>query len=87
MIGQKVFVEFNSDLDQIVPCNAPWHNKQNCHFPANSLRTYMKGLCYVLLSKEARHLTHQKFSHGIDVLGSRQGSGYCDEQEYQAIME
>jgi len=70
----KPLLENNSDLDQIVPCNAPWHNKQNCHFPANSLRTYMKGLCYVFLSKEARHLTHQKFSHGIDVLGSRQGS-------------
>jgi ADP-heptose:LPS heptosyltransferase len=70
----KPLLQNNPDLDQIASCNAPWHNKQNCNFPANSPRTYLHGLFYVLLSKEARYLRNQKFSHGIDVLGSRQGS-------------
>jgi ADP-heptose:LPS heptosyltransferase len=26
----KSLLENNPDLDQIVACNAPWHNKQNC---------------------------------------------------------
>ena len=64
----------NPDLDEIVHCNAPWHNKQNCRFPANSPRTFLEGLIYVLLSKEARHVRRQRYTHGIDVLGSRQGS-------------
>ena len=70
----KPLLKNNPHLDQIAFCNAPWHNKQNCNFPANSPRTYLDGLFYVLLSKEARYLRNQKFSHGIDVLGSRQGS-------------
>ena len=70
----KPLLQNNPDLDQIASCNAPWHNKQICNFPANSLRTFFDALFYVLLSKEARYLKNQKFSHGIDVLGSRQGS-------------
>lgn len=70
----KPLLKNNPHLDQITFCNAPWHNKQNCNFRANSPRTYLDGLFYVLLSKEARYLRNQKFSHGIDVLGSRQGS-------------
>ena len=34
----RALVENNPDLDEIVDCNAPWHNKQNC-IPANSSRT------------------------------------------------
>ena len=33
-----------------------------------------EGLLYVLFSKESRYLTSNKFTHGIDILGSRQGS-------------
>jgi heptosyltransferase-2 len=64
----------NPELDQVVSLNAPWHNKQNCRFPANSPRTFLEGLIYVLISKESKLLRRQKFTHGIDVLGSRQGS-------------
>ena len=67
-------LENNPDLDEIVHCNAPWHNKQNCRFPANSPRTFLEGLTYVLCSREARYIKRQKYTHGIDVLGSRQGS-------------
>ena len=64
----------NPNIDEIIPCNAPWHNKQICRFPANSPKTFLEGLIYSLLSKEARYISKQKFTHGIDVLGSRQGA-------------
>ena len=67
-------LENNPDLDEIVHCNAPWHNKQNCRFPANSPRTFLEGLTYVLCSREARYIKRQRYTHGIDFLGSRQGS-------------
>ena len=64
----------NPDIDEIIPCNGPWHNKQIFEFPANSPLTYLKGLQYVFFSKEAKYISKQKFTFGIDVLGSRQGS-------------
>ena len=67
-------LENNPHVDEILACNAPWHNKQNCRFPANSPKTFLEGLCYVLLSRESRYISSRKFTHGIDVLGSRQGS-------------
>ena len=67
-------LENNPDIDKIIPCNAPWHNKQNCRYPANSPKTFLEGLCYSLFSKEVHLLRKIKFSHGIDILGSRQGS-------------
>ncbi len=67
-------LENNPDLDEVINCNAPWHNKQNCNFPANSPKTFLHGLLYVILSEEARKLSKGKFSHGLDILGSRQGS-------------
>ena len=70
----KPLLENNPDIDKIIPCNAPWHNKQNCRYPANSPKTFLTGLYYSLCSNEARYLRKKKFSHGIDVLGSRQGS-------------
>ena len=70
----KPLLEKNHDLDEIITCNAPWHNKQNCSFPANSFRTFLQGLLYVAFSREARYISDKRFSHGIDVLGSRQGS-------------
>ena len=70
----KPLLENNPDIDKIIPCNAPWHNKQNCRYPANSPITFLEGLYYLLFSNEARYLRKQNFSHGIDVLGSRQGS-------------
>jgi len=70
----KTLVEKNTDIDGVIPVNAPWHNKQNCRFPANSFRTFLEGLFYVLFSKESQFLLKQNFTHGIDVLGSRQGA-------------
>lgn len=70
----KSLLENNPAVDKIINCNAPWHNKQNCKYPANSPKTFLEGLYYSLFSKEACFIRKQKFSHGIDVLGSRQGS-------------
>ena len=70
----KPLLENNPDIDKIISCNAPWHNKQNCRYPANSPKTFLEGLRYSLFSKEARYLRKENFSHGIDILGSRQGS-------------
>ena len=70
----RPLVTNNPNIDEIISCNAPWHNKQNCRFPANSPKTFLHGLFYVLFSKEVKYITQQKFTHGIDVLGSRQGS-------------
>ena len=67
-------LENNPYVNKVISCNAPWHNKQNCRFPANSPKTFLEGLLYVLFSKESRYLTSNKFTHGIDILGSRQGS-------------
>ena len=36
--------------------------------------TFAVGLLYVILSKEARFLSKESYTHGIDFLGSRQGS-------------
>jgi ADP-heptose:LPS heptosyltransferase len=70
----KPLLENNPDIDEIIPGNAPWHNKQNCRYPANSPKTFLEGLTYSLFSKEVRDLRKLKFSHGLDILGSRQGS-------------
>ena len=45
-VGQwaKPLLHQNPNLDQIISCDAPWHNKQNCMFPANSPRTFLCGL-------------------------------------------
>ena len=67
-------LENNPYLDEVVHCNAPWHNKQNCRFPANSPRTFLEGLTYVLCSPKACYIRRQRYTHGIDFLGSRQGS-------------
>ena len=68
------FLEGNPDLDEVLPMNAPWHNKRNCRFPANSPRTFLEGLLYIFFSGEALNLTRKRATYGIDVLGSRQGS-------------
>ena len=70
----RPLLENNPYIDEIISCNAPWHNKQNCRYPANSPKTFLEGLLYVLFSRESRYISKKKFSHGIDVLGSRQGA-------------
>ena len=70
----KPLLEHNPHLNELISCNAPWHNKQNCSFPANSPRTFLRGLSYILFSQQANILKKKRFTHGIDVLGSRQGA-------------
>ena len=70
----KPLLKNNPNLDEIISCNAPWHNKQNCRFPANSPKTFLEGIFYVFFSKESRNISSRMFTHGIDILGSRQGS-------------
>ena len=70
----RLLLKNNPHIDDIISCNAPWQNKQNCRFPANSPKTFLEGLLFVLLSEESRYISSRKFTHGIDVLGSRQGS-------------
>jgi heptosyltransferase-2 len=67
-------LENNPHVDEIMPCNGPWHNKQICNYPANSIKTYLIGLMYIIFSKEVKNLSKRQFSHGIDFLGSKQGS-------------
>ena len=64
----------NPYVDEVISCNAPWHNKQICRYPANSAKTFLESLFYILFSKETRYVSSRKFTHGIDILGSRQGS-------------
>ena len=82
----KPLLENNPYLDEIISCNAPWHNKQNCRYPANSPKTFLQGLFYVLFSREARYISRKKFTQGIDVLGS-QVLGYYEEQIFPTDME
>ena len=36
----RPLLENNPHIDDIISCNAPWHNKQNCRFPANSSQVH-----------------------------------------------
>jgi ADP-heptose:LPS heptosyltransferase len=47
----------NPNIDNIMPCNGPWHNKQICNYPANSIKTYLIGLMYIIFSKEVKNLS------------------------------
>lgn len=64
----------NPCVDEIIPVSAPWHNKQTTRFPTNSLAGWRDSLGYIFRSSEAKELRKRKFSVGIDVLGSPQGS-------------
>ncbi len=70
----KALLVNNPNIDDIMPCNGPWHNKQICNYPANSIKTYLIGLMYIIFSNEVKKLSKRQFSHGIDFLGSKQGS-------------
>ena len=70
----ETLLENNPDINKIIVCNAPWHNKQNCNFPANSPKTFLAALNMHFFSKEVRNIKENRFSHAIDILGSRQGA-------------
>ena len=71
--NQELLVN-NPYVDEIIPLNAPWYNKQVCRYPANSLRGVLHGLCYLFSNKEVKILREKRCEIGIDVLGSYYGS-------------
>ncbi|HET9210249.1 MAG TPA: glycosyltransferase family 9 protein [Thermoanaerobaculia bacterium] len=58
----------NPHLSEVLPANAPWHNKyQDRTGP-------LARLAYVLYSPEVRAIAERRFEIGIDVLGSAWGA-------------
>ena len=64
----------NPDVNEVVQVNAPWHNKQICEYPANSIQGFFESLKYIFFSKEVRSLRKRNINYGIDALGSPEGS-------------
>lgn len=64
----------NPWIDEVLPVSAPWHNKQTTRHAANSVAGWREALVYIFGSEEVRALRARRFSVGIDVLGSPQGS-------------
>lgn len=67
-------LENNPHVSEILPVHAPWHNKNCCRVPHNSLRGLLRSMRYILRSPEVKDLQRRKFDIGIDVLGSPEGS-------------
>ena len=64
----RPILENNPWIDEVLPANAPWHNK------AITKQGVLAGLQYALFSSEASVLARQRFDAGIDPLGSTLGS-------------
>jgi ADP-heptose:LPS heptosyltransferase len=64
----------NPWVDEILPINAPWHNKQVTRYPASSLRGWRASLRYMFKSSEVKALRERAPDIGIDILGSPQGA-------------
>jgi ADP-heptose:LPS heptosyltransferase len=64
----------NPWVDEVLPMNAPWHNKQITRYAANSLGGWRESLAYIFKSSEVQTLRGKSPEIGIDVLGSPQGS-------------
>ncbi len=61
-------LKLNPYISEILPVNAPWHNK---FIPKQSL---WDALNYIAFSSESEELTNRHFDIGIDILGSYFGS-------------
>ncbi|HAX80017.1 MAG TPA: glycosyl transferase [Cyanobacteria bacterium UBA11372] len=61
-------LKLNPHISEILPVNAPWHNK----FIAN--QSWWDAINYIAVSSESRELAKRRFDIGIDVLGSYFGS-------------
>jgi len=61
-------LKLNPYISEILPINAPWHNK----FIAN--QSWWDALNYIAFSSESQELAKRQFDIGIDVLGSYFGS-------------
>ena len=66
--------ENNPYIDEVIPCPAPWHNKQICEYPANSLKHFFNAFKFSLFSQTTRAIQTKKIELGIDILGSPEGS-------------
>lgn len=64
----------NPHVDELVPLNAPWHNKVSCRHSPNSKVGFLRSLGYIFFSREARQLRRRDCQLGIDVLGSLEGT-------------
>tara|TARA_B100000965_G_scaffold177533_1_gene148144 strand:+ start:1301 stop:2425 length:1125 start_codon:yes stop_codon:yes gene_type:complete len=67
-------LEGNPFVDEILPINAPWHNKQTCRTLHNSFFGLLHSLCYIYTSAEVKTLKTAHCDTGIDILGSPEGS-------------
>lgn len=61
-------LKLNPYISEILPINAPWHNK------FISQQSLPEALKYIAFSFESQELTKRRFDVGIDVLGSYYGS-------------
>lgn len=64
----------NPFIDAIVICDAPWHNKQVCHYPANSFEHWVSVFKFLFFSPTLKNLKDKRVDLGIDILGSPEGS-------------
>ena len=61
-------------MDEIIHCNAPWHNKVSCRHSPNSPYGFLRSLAYIFLSKESMQIRGLRCHLAIDVLGSMEGT-------------
>jgi len=64
----RPMLENNPWVDEVLPINAPWHNK------AIKRQGLLSGLGYALFSSEVKALAQRRFDAGLDPLGSQLGS-------------
>ena len=64
----RPILENNPWVDEVLPVNAPWHNK------AITPQGIFAGLRYALFSPEVSVIARRRFDAGIDPLGSALGS-------------
>ena len=70
----RPILEGDPNVDAIIPCNAPWHNKVSCKHSPNSPIGFLRSLMYIFSYSEVQRLRQQGCSLGIDVLGSLEGT-------------
>lgn len=71
--GQSL-AENNPWVDEIIITDAPWHNKQVCHHPANNFKHWLNALRFIVFSETKKTLKNKDIELGIDILGSPEGS-------------
>ena len=77
----------NPNLDEIISCNAPWHNKQNCRFPANSPKTFLKGCFMCLFLRNHERSLKKSLPMALMYLVVAKVLGFYEEQESLTDLE